>query len=128
MTGFEFAHAVRDSEQLGDEFLKRGRKLDDQFGFRLARDCLGRGTRGHQPVVQGDVTCLEERDEMPVEPHQSVAGVEVVECEAEAGGEALRHQQNKPSNVSEFAFARAAGNSTDRLRSTSPGIGNLLDD
>jgi hypothetical protein len=89
-------HLVGDAEQLGDEVLELGRKLDDEIGFGLAcRRFWGRARR-HQPMVQVAIARLEHVDEAGVEAHQAVAAIEFLEAKAETERQALGHRERRP--------------------------------
>ena len=72
-----------DAEQLRHEVLELWRQRDQQFGFGLRRERLGRGTRREQRIVQRGVRGGDEVEKLLVEACQPVALVEVRKIEPE---------------------------------------------
>ncbi len=72
-----------DAEQLRHEVLELWRQRDQQFGFGLRRERLGRGTRREQRIAQRGVRGGDEVEKLLVEACQPVALVEVRKIEPE---------------------------------------------
>ena len=73
-----------DAEQLADEVFELGRKRDDEFGLVLAGDGVRRRARGEKPIMQSGVRLAQEGDERGIEPHETVAAIQVIEARAKA--------------------------------------------
>jgi hypothetical protein len=107
------ARRARDPEKLGDEVLKLGREIDEEIGFRLAGHLLGRGARGHQPVVQVGVTAPQEIDEAAVEADQALAAIKVLEPQAKSERQAVSHAIGVLS-AGHVATGQASGQTRNR--------------
>src|SRR5712691_4860182 len=99
------ADLMGDAEQLADKIFEMGRQIDEEVGFRLAVDRIGRGARRHQPIVQRHLARREMRDKGAVEPNQPDALVKIGKTEPVLQGEfghgrSLRHLEiaNHPAN------------------------------
>ncbi len=72
-----------DAEQLRHEVLELRRQRDQQFGFGLRRERLGRGARRAQCIAQRRVRRGDEVEELRVEAPQALVLVEVRKIEPE---------------------------------------------
>ncbi len=96
-----------DAEEGDDEVFELGCKLDDEIGFLLAGEPVRGGAGGHQPIVQLDVATFEEIDEAPVEAHQAVAAVKVLEPQIKGQRETCAHQSRRPQRLDMRPTVRA---------------------
>ena len=95
MTRPQIGDLAGDPEQRGDEIFEFRRKLNDELGFRLARNALRHCAGCLQACGGVRVARGQEFEEPAVDLCQSVAAIEIVEMQAEAEMKTLRHQQCK---------------------------------
>ena len=84
MTGPQIGDLAGDPEQRGDEIFEFRRKLNDELGFRLARNALRHCAGCLQACGGVRVARGQEFEEPTVDLCQSVAAIEIVEMQAEA--------------------------------------------
>ncbi len=78
----------RNPEQRADEIFQRTGKLDQEIGFILGRETVGRDARRHQSRMRIDVRILQPADECGIEAAEALAVVKIVEAQpvGERGG------------------------------------------
>ncbi len=86
----------RDTEQRPDEVLERPRQLDQQVGFVLCREPVGRGAGRQQAPIGVGIGVLQPGHEDGVQSRQSLAIVEVVEAEPEGDRWGQRGRDHLP--------------------------------
>ena len=76
------AHFLGVAEEFADEVFQMRRQLDQQIGFRLGFERVGILARGGETPGQGGVARLHMIEEGGVEPHQSVAPIQIRESQS----------------------------------------------
>ena len=104
------------AEEIADEILEMSRQIDDQIGFGLAVERVGRRARRHQPVVQRQFRRGELSDKRAVEPHQPVALVKIGKTEPVFQGEFDHGRLLRDQEIGSHPANRRDGAAISKLR------------